>query len=109
MSSNTQILTSGEAAAQAPAGWYVDDDVLTAQYRTGNMVKGLDFINRVVAAAEAVNHHPDITFNYGVVGFRLSTHDAGALTTADVELAHTIDEIAKNRGFTPEAHRGSPA
>ncbi|WP_454163130.1 4a-hydroxytetrahydrobiopterin dehydratase [Gordonia iterans] len=95
-------LTEAQAAAQAPEGWFVGDGELSAGYRTGSMIKGLDFVNRVVIAAEAVDHHPDVELSYGVVGFTLSTHATGGLTTADVGLAQTIAEIAAARGLTPE-------
>jgi 4a-hydroxytetrahydrobiopterin dehydratase len=52
-------------------------------------------VNRVADAAEAANHHPDILVHgYRHVTFTLSTHDAGALTRHDVELAAQIDRLA---------------
>ncbi|MEO8510419.1 MAG: 4a-hydroxytetrahydrobiopterin dehydratase [Chloroflexota bacterium] len=51
-------------------------------------------VNRVADAAEAANHHPDILIHgYRHVTFTLSTHDAGALTARDVELAAQIDRL----------------
>ena len=51
-------------------------------------------VNRVADAAEAANHHPDILVHgYRHVTFTLSTHDAGAITARDVELAAQIDQL----------------
>ena len=44
-------------------------------------------------AAERADHHPDIDIRWRTVTFRLSTHDAGAVTVLDVSLARAIDEI----------------
>ncbi|GAC57604.1 putative hydrolase [Gordonia hirsuta DSM 44140 = NBRC 16056] len=87
-------LTGREAAEQAPAGWWVDDGTLTAGYRTGSMVRSVQFVDAVTAAAEAAEHHPDVEIHYGTVRFVLTTHDAGGLTDADVGLALMIAAIA---------------
>ena len=48
-------------------------------------------MNRVAEAAEALDHHPDITIEYTKVTLRVTTHDAGGLTANDFELATRID------------------
>ena len=45
-------------------------------------------------AAEAVNHHPDITINYNKVKLSLTSHDSGGVTQRDVRMAGKINEIA---------------
>ena len=50
---------------------------------------------RVAEAAEAENHHPDITVHgWNRVRLELSTHSEGGLTAADFELAARIDLLA---------------
>ena len=52
------------------------------------------FLNRVAAAAEEANHHPDILVHgWNKVLLTLSTHSAGGLTGADCELAGQIDSL----------------
>ncbi|MFZ2512442.1 MAG: 4a-hydroxytetrahydrobiopterin dehydratase [Gordonia sp. (in: high G+C Gram-positive bacteria)] len=89
-----QSLTAREAAAQLPLGWQVDDGTLVAVYRTGTMVRSVQFVDAVTAAAEAADHHPDVEIHYGTVRLVLTTHAAGGLTDADVALAQMIAAIA---------------
>ncbi|MGB6243575.1 MULTISPECIES: 4a-hydroxytetrahydrobiopterin dehydratase [Gordonia] len=87
-------VTDADAGAQTSAAWSVADGMLTATYRPGNMVRGLEMVTAVVGAAEEANHHPDIDLRYPTVTYRLVTHSAGQLTSYDVALARRIDEIA---------------
>jgi 4a-hydroxytetrahydrobiopterin dehydratase len=53
------------------------------------------FVDRVAAAAEAANHHPDILLHgWNKVRLTLSTHSAGGLTAADFQLAAQLDRLA---------------
>jgi 4a-hydroxytetrahydrobiopterin dehydratase len=51
-------------------------------------------VNRIAAAAERAQHHPDITINYNVVTISLSTHSEGGVTAQDFALAGQIDLLA---------------
>jgi 4a-hydroxytetrahydrobiopterin dehydratase len=44
--------------------------------------------------AEKVDHHPEFTSVWNRVGFRLTTHDADAVTERDGKLAEAIDRLA---------------
>ena len=55
--------------------------------------KGLDFVNRVGAAAEAQGHHPDLLLSWGKVEVTTFTHTADGLTAADYTLAAKIDQV----------------
>ncbi|MFT4199358.1 4a-hydroxytetrahydrobiopterin dehydratase [Gordonia sp. (in: high G+C Gram-positive bacteria)] len=94
-------LAPEEAAALAPAPWHVVDGRFVAAFRPGSMVRGLEFVSRIVAAAEALDHHPDIDFRYATVALELSTHAIGGLSDADVDLATTISGIADELGVAP--------
>ena len=74
--------------------WRVLLRSLQSSFRTGSLAKGLDLASRIGAAADEANHHPDLTITYPRVHVLLTTHDAGALTAKDVELARTISAIA---------------
>lgn len=89
-----ESLTAREAVAGAPIGWRVDDGTFVAVYRTGSMVRSVQFVDAVTAAAEAADHHPDVEIHYGTVRFVLTTHATGGLTDADVALAQMIAAIA---------------
>jgi len=60
----------------------------------GTFADGIAFVNRIAKAADARNHHPDIDIRYTKITCMLSTHDAGGITTADLELAEEIEKAA---------------
>ena len=78
--------------------WRVLLFTLQASFRTGSFADGLAFAARIGQAADAANHHPDLTVTYPRVHVLLTTHDIGGLTTRDVELARTISAIAAELG-----------
>ena len=90
------------AASEAVADpWRVVAYKLMAAYRTGSMVRGGEFVAKIIDAAEAAGHHPDIDLRYGSVHLVLTTHSAHQLTSADVDLANTIADIASAMDLEP--------
>jgi 4a-hydroxytetrahydrobiopterin dehydratase len=87
------------------ADWRVILGVLRASFATRDMSAGVEFVRSVVAAANEANHHPDLVLTYPRVEVDLVTHDAGGLTTRDVEMARTISGIAAGMGLQPEPRR----
>jgi 4a-hydroxytetrahydrobiopterin dehydratase len=61
--------------------------------RGKDFADALAYVNAVGELAEAVNHHPDIDIRWNVVTLRLSTHSAGGLTQADLDLARQSDAL----------------
>ena len=53
------------------------------------------FMTRAALVAEKMDHHPEWRNVYKTVEVVLSTHDAGGLTTLDIELARAMNAIAK--------------
>lgn len=78
--------------------WRAMYDAIEARFRTRDFATGLEFVNRIGAAAEAADHHPDITLSYTYVNIVLTSHDVGGLTQRDVHLARQITEIAADLG-----------
>jgi 4a-hydroxytetrahydrobiopterin dehydratase len=76
-------------------GWSRRGDVLVKTFTWPTFADGIDFVQRVARAADAVNHHPDIDIRYTRVVCSLSTHDAGGITNADLALAATIETLAE--------------
>ena len=52
------------------------------------------FMSRAALKAEQMNHHPEWFNVWNRVEVRLSTHDAGGVTSLDIELAGFMDGIA---------------
>ncbi|WP_132993754.1 4a-hydroxytetrahydrobiopterin dehydratase [Gordonia zhaorongruii] len=80
--------------------WVETSSGLVATFTTGSMVRGLEFVTRIVDAAEAANHHPDIDLRYAVVRLVLVSHDVGdQITDRDHALAREISGIASEMGI----------
>ena len=73
--------------------WFRDGDALVREWVFRDFGESLGFVNRVGALAEAAGHHPDIDIRWNRVRLVLSTHSAGGLTRADLELAGQIDSL----------------
>jgi 4a-hydroxytetrahydrobiopterin dehydratase len=56
------------------------------------------FMSRVALVAEKRDHHPEWRNVYKTVEVVLSTHDAGGVTSLDVELAKAMNAIAGQLG-----------
>lgn len=55
--------------------------------------EAIDCVNDIAEMAEEVQHHPDFDIRYSKVILRLSTHDIGGVTSADLEIAGRIDNL----------------
>ena len=73
--------------------WTREGDELVKTATHGSFLGALDWVNKVAAVAESLDHHPDICIRWTSVTLRVTTHSAGALTEADVELARAVDEL----------------
>jgi 4a-hydroxytetrahydrobiopterin dehydratase len=73
-------------------GWQRGDGAIVKQFDFETFRDAIAFINRVADAAEAANHHPELTNVYSHVRIALSTHDAGGITEKDIALAHAIEK-----------------
>jgi len=93
-----QLLTDDEVTAQLAelSDWKRadgDEPAITATYTLDGFAGALAFVNQVGAAAEEMNHHPDIDIRWDTVTLVLSTHSEGGLTAADFELAGRIARL----------------
>jgi len=91
-------LTSEQRATLIPAlhGWLAASgrDALYKQFVFQDFNTAFAFMTRVALKAEKMDHHPEWFNVWNKVEITLSTHDAGGLTTLDVELAQFIDAAA---------------
>jgi 4a-hydroxytetrahydrobiopterin dehydratase len=74
-------------------GWERDGDAIVREFDNGDFKGSVDFVNRMLPVAEAMNHHPDLEISWATVTVRLSTHSEGGLTAADFDLASRIDAL----------------
>ena len=71
--------------------WSLVNGRLHREYDFGNFQAAFGFMHAVAEIAEKRNHHPDWSNSYGRVVIDLMSHDVGALTKRDLDLAAEID------------------
>ncbi len=81
-----------EALAEG-VSWERDGRELIKVHTESDFAGALDYVNRVGELAEHASHHPDIEIRWNKVTLRLSTHSAGGITGADLDLARQIDAL----------------
>ena len=78
-----------------PEGWTEVTGALERGYRFKDFVEAMAFVNRLAAAAEEANHHPDLAISWNAVTVRWRTHSKGAITERDAEMARRTDELVR--------------
>jgi len=71
-------------------GWQLERGAIVQTFEFADFVAAMAFVNRVAVAAEAAGHHPDIDIRWNHVRLALSSHDAGGITSKDIDLADSI-------------------
>jgi 4a-hydroxytetrahydrobiopterin dehydratase len=74
-------------------GWNPAGRAIERQVEFPDFKAAMKFVNTVADAAEAANHHPDITINYNKVRFTLISHDSGGVTQRDIKMAGKINQL----------------
>jgi len=92
--SNVLTASEIEAALQNLPGWASHSGSIERVFQFGNFREAMEFVNKIAAAAEAANHHPDITINYNKVTLTLVSHDSGGVTQRDIRMAGKINQVA---------------
>jgi 4a-hydroxytetrahydrobiopterin dehydratase len=75
-------------------GWRQEVDVISKTFKFADFTEAFEFMTKVAAVAEHLNHHPEWTNVYNTVDVRLTSHEAGGLTDADFELAAEMNRLA---------------
>lgn len=76
-----------------PEGWTITDAGLRREFTFRDFSEAFAFMTRVAAEAERSNHHPDWSNSWNRVTVTLVSHDVGAVTRRDIDLAHAINAI----------------
>ena len=90
------VLESAELEAEVGKldGWEVRDGALEKSFSCGDFTGSMAFLNRIADAANAADHHPDVSLSWDTVTLRWVSHSAGGITAADVRMAGKSDELA---------------
>jgi len=100
--SGKDVLTPQQVEAEGLDDWRILFQALHARFRTGDFATGLRLVEGIGAAAEEMNHHPDLDLRYGQVHVRLFSHDVFGVTSRDLTLARRISELAAGLGVTAD-------
>lgn len=89
----TRLDEAALASFLATGGWTREGETLTKTYRCAGWKAAIAFVQRIGAAADAVNHHPDVHIErYRNVRLVTTTVATGKLSDADVALARRVEE-----------------
>lgn len=73
-----------------------------AHFRTGSFDAGVRLVQQIGALADAAGHHPDVDLRYSGVTVVLVTHEIGALSERDLDLARQISGAARDLGIAAD-------
>ncbi len=73
--------------------WDLENNSIVRMMEFDEFMEAIDFVNAVAEIAEEAGHHPDIDIRWCTITVRLTTHDVGGLTEADLDVAKKIDTL----------------
>jgi 4a-hydroxytetrahydrobiopterin dehydratase len=82
-----------DRALEAAPGWAVAGAKLERELKFADFSQAFGFMVRVAMIAERLNHHPEWSNVYSTVKISLTTHDAGGITSRDVEFAREVNQL----------------
>jgi len=94
-----KLTGSARAAALAKLdGWteVQGRDAIRKKFTFKDFNEAFGFMARAALVAEKLDHHPEWFNVYNRVEVTLATHDAGGVTQRDIELAQTMDRLARS-------------
>lgn len=86
------------AALRDLPGWELRDGRLHRRFRFPDFPTAFGFMAAVATVAQQLDHHPDWSNSWATVDVELTTHDAGGLTSLDVDLAGRMSRLAEPSG-----------
>jgi 4a-hydroxytetrahydrobiopterin dehydratase len=91
----SDVLAQDAVAAELARrpGWAYDGDVVERTFDRGDFNGSLAFVNAVAAAANRLDHHPDIALSWNEVTIRTSSHDVKGISPRDFALIDAIDKL----------------
>jgi 4a-hydroxytetrahydrobiopterin dehydratase len=89
----TDVLSEAEIERQLPAGWEQEGDEIVRTYEFDAYLDGVGFAAAAGGLAQEAFHHPEMTIGWREVEVRLTTHDAGGITVADLDLAERLNDL----------------
>ena len=76
--------------------WSYEAGKLHRTFVFDTFVKAFGFMTSCAIVAERMNHHPEWSNVYNKVMVDLVTHDAAGVTVRDIELAKSMESLARS-------------
>jgi 4a-hydroxytetrahydrobiopterin dehydratase len=95
-------VTYADVVAAGLDDWRMLQWGIHARFSTGSFAAGVRLVDAIGAAADEVDHHPDVTLTYPRVDVSLVSHDVGRVTDRDLALAKRISAIAAGQGVSAD-------
>lgn len=83
-----------QSALEDLPGWQLVEGRLHKTYRFPTFARAIGWMVSAAVFADKLDHHPDWCNTYNRVRVELMTHDLGAVSTLDLELARKMEELA---------------
>lgn len=86
------------AALDRLGEWDYDEarDALTRSFLFADFSEAFAFMTRVALLAEKFDHHPEWSNVWNRVDMLLTTHDAGGLSSRDVQMAEAVELLLQS-------------
>ena len=82
------------AALAGLSGWEIKSGKLHKTFQFKSFAEAMGWMVSVAIYADKLDHHPDWSNGYNKVVVDLVTHDMGAISTLDLDLAARMNELA---------------
>jgi 4a-hydroxytetrahydrobiopterin dehydratase len=82
-----------DARLAAHPAWTYDGGAIVRTFDRGNFDGSIAFVNAVAAAANGLDHHPDLAIAWNAVTVRTSSHDVGGISERDFALIAAIEAL----------------
>jgi 4a-hydroxytetrahydrobiopterin dehydratase len=95
-------------ALKSVPDWSEINGALQRTFQFKDFVEAMRFVDKVAAAAERSQHHPDILVRWNKVTLTVNTHDAGGITVKDFDLAKQADAMVGPPAPPPKPRQIKP-
>jgi 4a-hydroxytetrahydrobiopterin dehydratase len=73
--------------------WTYDGETIARTFDRADFNGSIAFVNAVAAAANRLDHHPDIALSWNQVTIRTSSHDVKGISPRDFALIAAIEAL----------------
>ncbi len=77
-------------------GWSIQNDKLHKEFKFKDFVRAFGFMSSMALVSESMGHHPEWFNVYNKVSVDLTTHDAGGITSNDIDWASKANDLASS-------------